>query len=404
MDKDIIIPNNADIDFLEQLNRIHCSDYYNELLALSQKSSMLSLIEKDKSETILSKFIKNILDDGSLNGALPVAPMGLLLRFIASYKIKQGEISELLSYLVTSPTLNVTTTSIVTEKPIKSSNSRDGYIDVFAEGIIKYPFIDKQEEFILIIENKISAQQHDNQCRRYYDYIESCYRHVANRYYVYLDPKEQISDCEAFVNISYNDFMKYVVDPLTSQIKYLKGCVTQNYIKDLKELIDTLQHPVEFMSNQPIALSAEYRKLLSAFYKENKDLILLAAKECADDADFETIEKGYNKRTREMVKYSIKNQDGIILVEETNGANLLEELLKLYDSELNLSYDKIIAKFPKLRIVTDEHSDKTGYNDVTEIAGQRCRVNNQLTRKDAKGRLDKIREIAETDGFIICKK
>ncbi|MDE6560944.1 MAG: PD-(D/E)XK nuclease family protein [Muribaculaceae bacterium] len=398
--------NELDKQLIKQLRDIHASSCYNELVALSQKSSLLTRIDKDSSETILSKFIKNVLDDMALNNSLPIAPMGYLLRYVVSRIMEEGcPLSSLNMILLTNPNIDVETSYINTEEPVNtSSNSKnskkDRRIDIFARGRIKYEdanHVLKEEPFCLVIENKIKSKQHDDQCQFYYDYIERKYPDIPHKFYIYLDPKEEKSECGAYINISYNELMHHVLDPLLSEIKHLGGKIPDDYYRDLIELIDTLQHPAEFMSDQPIALSKDYRDLLSNFYKENRELILLAAKECADDEDFTTIEKGFKQR-RSSVKYVISHPN--LQDVEANEKNLLEKLLCQYDV-LGKDFTYIEDKFRSIgKFYVYPNDNTTGYGDKVKIGGKVCKISTQKGRKD-KGKFDEIKKIAEGEGFEI---
>ena len=396
---DNVTPNSADLKLIEQIRAIHSSSCYNELIALSQKSSLLSRIEKDDSETILSKFLKNVFDDLVLNSSLPIAPMGFLLRYIASTLLEKGQISPLSIALLSNPNVDVETSYINTEETINklSIAKKKGRIDVFAKGRIKFDKNSEGEQFCLVIENKIKTNQHDNQCQDYFDYIEKQYHNIPHRFYLFLDPKEGKSDCEAYVNISYNDLMRYVLDPLLSEIKHLGGKVPDDYQRDLQELINTLQHTAKYMSEQPIALSQAYRDLLSRFYNENRELILLAAKECANDDDFKTIEDGYEQRRN--LKYKISHPD--LTEVEANGTSLLETLFKQY-ANLGKSFQEIVERFKEIgKLYVTPQDSTTGYGQIINLAGTRCRINTQHGRKDRK--FNDIKRIAKNDGFSITE-
>lgn len=391
-----VVANSADLKLIEQLRAIHSSSCYNELIALSQKSSLLSRIEKDDSETILSKFLRNVFDDVVLNRSIPIAPMGLLLRYIASKLLEKGQISPLNIALLTNPKVDVETSYIKTEEIINklTKGKKKGRIDVFARGKINFNNNSDGEQFCLVIENKIKTDQHDNQCQDYFDYIEKEYHNIPHRFYVFLDPKEGRADCDAYINMSYNDLMLYILDPLLSEIKHLGSKIPDDYQRDLLELINTLQHPAKFMADQPIALSKEYRELLHRFYDENRELILLAAKEYANDEDFNTIEDGYEQRKSHIIHHP-KISDDV----HTNQKGLLEALFKQYE-KLNWNFDSIHERYKDLGTLYKEPGDRTtGYGDEVEIGGRYCRISTQLGRKDRK--FDNIVKIAKEDGFII---
>lgn len=228
-----VVANSADLKLIEQLRAIHSSSCYNELIALSQKSSLLSRIEKDDSETILSKFLRNVFDDVVLNRSIPIAPMGLLLRYIASKLLEKGQISPLNIALLTNPKVDVETSYIKTEEIINklTKGKKKGRIDVFARGKINFNNNSDGEQFCLVIENKIKTDQHDNQCQDYFDYIEKEYHNIPHRFYVFLDPKEGRADCDAYINMSYNELMLYILyNPQNEMlaIKKTKGLFIKN--------------------------------------------------------------------------------------------------------------------------------------------------------------------------------
>lgn len=95
------------------------------------------------------------------------------------------------------------------------------------------------EDYIIVIENKVDSYEHDNQCIRYYEYIESRFNNIPNRYYIYLKPSTNYSkpSCGSFKELTYD----VLYDSITSDDKYIldfKNCIVRNYMKSKKNELE----------------------------------------------------------------------------------------------------------------------------------------------------------------------
>ena len=121
------------------------------------------------------------------------------------------------------------------------------------------------EDYIIVIENKVDSYEHDNQCIRYYEYIESRFNNIPNRYYIYLKPSTNYSkpSCGSFKELTYD----VLYDSITSDDKYIldfKNCIVRNYMKSKKnELEISILNNFDYFYSKVNELNKEFENFLT---------------------------------------------------------------------------------------------------------------------------------------------
>ena len=96
------------------------------------------------------------------------------------------------------------------------------------------------ENTVIVIENKIDSSEHGDQCRKYFDYIESRYSTTKHRYYFYLKPASNLSksNCNEFKPITYDSIYNCITNEEDIYIQDFKKCIERNYMDNKKNELD----------------------------------------------------------------------------------------------------------------------------------------------------------------------
>lgn len=96
------------------------------------------------------------------------------------------------------------------------------------------------ENTVIVIENKIDSSEHGDQCKKYFDYIESRYSTTKHRYYFYLKPASNLSksNCDEFKPITYDSIYNCITNEEDIYIQDFKKCIERNYMDNKKNELD----------------------------------------------------------------------------------------------------------------------------------------------------------------------
>lgn len=104
----------------------------------------------------------------------------------------------------------------------------------------------KSKKIRLIIENKVSSTEHDNQTQGYYDYFSGLKDRYTN-IYIYLTPLSSLKlknlnepecSCKKYIQINYQDIVSYIINPLI-----VAGDMSQRIRFILEEYVTSLEQP-----------------------------------------------------------------------------------------------------------------------------------------------------------------
>lgn len=175
-------------------NLIYDEDFI-KLVKLYQRPNFFRVMGKSYREEWHSSFLCWLLNPAENHG-LGTIP---LKSFFELYSRKQDGNSHLadadISLLTES---DYGTFHFSTEHLVKG-----GRIDIFG----------KSEKAVLVIENKVTSKEHDNQTERYYNYVSSAadYKN-SQKYYVYLTiDKNDTAQDSHYIHITYQDIYDYVI-------------------------------------------------------------------------------------------------------------------------------------------------------------------------------------------------
>lgn len=421
-------------NIVELLNAYHKNPVTHTLREKFLTPSLFDIIQKDRSETVHSNFLKWIFNLQLSNGIEGFNIISSLLQAVYKRVLEQGK-QDLFPFFLAkavygSPTSIQLSNEVEREYPCpgvyyqndKKSNS--GIVDIVISANVTIQ--NQTKPLKIIIENKVDTKEHDLQTWKYYTYFEGKkLQSTPNsivipekkyngsddeiRIYLYLTPESNPSiancDCPHFIKINYQDIMAHCIVPLlqSSQLDSRNRLLLEEYSRAL-----SLPYINNIGKTIIMSLNTTDAELLKEFWEANQTLItmsLQALVETSQDVNevneiketLDAIEKV--KSTRK--KYSITHI-GTDTTKDSNQSNLMYDLMTMYiQHHPNESGDAIMSRYKDIGAVFSADSDKTGYSKdwLTFKDGTKTRVTTQIQRNADK--LETIKERAQKDGFLI---
>lgn len=237
------------------------NSYYNE-------KTMFSALNVERNENRHSAFIAWWLNPKSEHG-LGDAPLKLFLRLMATKKWVANSTDDLYNRILAG-NYNITLKEdIEVEKnvgKISSSNSKDR-IDIWSVLEFSYEEDDKTKELIIpmAIENKIYSGEGRNQTQRYFEAMNS-YGGDAE-FGVLLTVASKEAACDRFVNITYQELLTYVIEPLATSVSPDSSQFVESFIRNLGRpaLTDNKCYGV-------LAVSQKEKNMLQRVVENNRDI------------------------------------------------------------------------------------------------------------------------------------
>lgn len=415
---------------VDLLNAYHRSPITQKLREKFLTPSIFDIIQKDRSETVHSNFLKWIFDLQLSNGIEGFNIISSLLQVAYKRATEQGRQDYFPTYLAKaaygSPTSIQLSDEVKREyicdgvyySDDKKRNS--GIVDIVISGTASQGNLVKP--FKIIIENKVDTKEHDSQTWKYYTYFEGGkqedtpesitveekkYKCPEDELRIYLfltpefNPANARCDCNRFIKINYQDIMEHCIVPLlqSSQLDSRNKLFLEEYSRALSlPYINNIGKTI-IMSLNPIDAD-----LLKEFWEANQTLITMSLQALAQTPED-------NKEVQETVnaienlksfrkRYSITNTATGVVV-QSNQSNLMYDLMNMYIQSGSKSGCDIILEYKELGSVFCDNDNTTGYSKdwLTFADGIRVRVTTQIQRNAEK--LDKIKDIAQKDGFLI---
>ena len=301
------------------------NSYYNE-------KTMFSALNVERSENRHSAFIAWWLNPKSEHG-LGDAPLKLFLRLVAT---KGWDIAALYNRVLAGNYNISLLEDIQVEKSvgkIGNSNSKDR-IDIWAALELSYEEDGDEVRQIVpvIIENKIYSNEGKEQTMRYYnaaldyrqeDSVESIPMGVL------LTVEDKAPSCDVFVNVTYQELLTYVIEPLVSSVAPDSLKFVESFIRNLGRpaLTDNKYYGV-------LAVSKKERGMLERVVENNKEVF-----NTAFDFLYNT-EKIVDKEYL-MADISENDKDILRLLWDANEVVFKAVLYHLYGKEHKKELDKL---------------------------------------------------------------
>jgi hypothetical protein len=362
------------------------SPEYMRLAAYYARPSMFAALGASRDEKAHSNFIAWLLSPGGSDGLGDA----LLRRLLATLALApKGADAPAIPAELVSGNYKLSDIQIKREYPISS-----GRIDIMAEAAMETG--GRPKRLRLAIENKVKSSEHDEQTKRYQEFLNQSRTPPEFSIGVYIAPVPKREPgaiwaswgaSEAFALVGYQDFADYVVSPS------LMSAADERIRRYLEEYLLALGG--QGGGGIIMALSSEERGLLLAFWGRHKELIAavvaaLGGDESIEDADRAALADAAIAlaRPKDTTRYSwSKGGDG--------GANLgksrlVLEIVKHYaKTHEGLSLAGLQKEFPASLIEStfevassaETVGDRTGYyyagDPIVLVDGQTAYVCNQ---------------------------
>jgi len=175
---------------------------------------------------------------------------------------------------------------IESEKSIFSA----GRVDIY----IKLSISNKDYKNLeIVIENKVSANETNDQTNRYFEYFEKTKNADSQLLYVYLTPlstlqliemEEAQCNCKEFIQINYQILVDKMFEPIflldvSSKTKF----IIREYLQSLSQ--PSLDDSSKIEEGLIMAIGNEERELLTKFWNNNEKLILASLYAISSDPD-----------------------------------------------------------------------------------------------------------------------
>lgn len=220
-------------NFNNDENVIKLKNYYNSL-------SFMEILGVDRKETVHSTFLKWLFDFQH-NYDLGTKPLMLLLDLL----IRHDEKNEILAddkEAIILRQANIELEQIVSEFPL-GPKQKYGRVDIYISfNIGDHKYAIALENKVESSENKESEENGSYQTNKYYNYFSQQNNkndEQINFVYVFLAPifngKRVTAKCTEFINISYDDIVKFIINPLLSDDNLLD--ITKFVLKDYLKVL-----------------------------------------------------------------------------------------------------------------------------------------------------------------------
>ena len=242
---------------------IEFENYYNS-------SNFLQQIDFFRYEDLNTNFLASLLKSDNVY-QLGDYPIRLLIEML---KCKDNNCFKDVDLLETN---NITDIDVSTQKVIDS-----GRLDLF----IQFNLNDKP--YAIILEAKLFSSEHDEQCKKYKEELDSSLKNTHEIVYVYLSLENETSiSSDAYIRITYQDIIDNVYTPCSFKIHNKEMTLNiEEYMKSFTSLyklddIDASLIPVTYTGKElTTSLWIKHRqaiqrllandKTLQTFYNNNK--------------------------------------------------------------------------------------------------------------------------------------
>lgn len=324
---------NGTQDVIELLEKFNNDEVTQSLIEQYQSKSLPELFSVSRREISHSAFLSKVLSDKSFHNC-GTFPFLAFLRVIYKRSKKQRRSQQHssidgISQLILTGESFIAGVRGFTEKTTKDGDSRNnGRADIvlMADVLPKYVQAVGKSSVTVVVENKVGSSENNKQTEIYYDYYEKDYANSLVLY-VYLTPIPSIEldtiteaqcACKEFIQINYQDILDGVLIPLKAKTESTRAkFILNEYIESLGVSFEDEESSGRKSKNKSkkttiMAITPEYRDLLTAFFEHNKELIIASLEAInSDSQQDEDIRKdaavclGAMHKLRDNQKYSV---------------------------------------------------------------------------------------------------
>lgn len=394
---------------IQQMRQFHQSPTTEKLRELLRQRSLLDIWGVGRKENGHSNFLAWLLNPEESHGLGSFALQKLLL-LLASFRLSpEQQLPESLQYAILAGQNIIRFAKVEREAPIPN-----GRLDILIS-IELTQELEGIKRLQIVIENKIDANETDEQTVRYYRHFNT-HPVEVHPIYVYLSPM-QAPPCKDvhFIHIYY----QHVLDSLLTPA--LKLYNISEYTRFLLE--EYIRHLSFLNSESPfIAMNEHQRKLLIKFWEENSALMLACAQAISEDPDVspevqesarQFVQQVKKDNQRDYSKYVCQNASGNSTAPMWK-RHIVLHVVKNYVEEKDCTYEELKAAFSEKWFKEYNEIDLSKYanryflgdNDLIRLAsGELVAVSNQCGSDNTSPiNFDDFIKKAKNLGFVITKQ
>lgn len=338
------------------------NSYYNE-------KTILGALNVERNENRHSAFVAWWLNPKSEHG-LGDAPLKLFLRLVATKEWGKWIFKKDFYSRVLAGDYNITIREdFELEKSVGklSSNNSKGRIDIWSALELTAEDEDGKDSSLVIgmvIENKIYSNEGKNQTLRYFDAVNSYMKELPSEMEysgmgVLLTAAKQKPSCDQFINITYQELLTYVIEPLMSS-------VDADSLQFVEAFVRNLGRPALTENNKHygvLAVSKKEKMLLERVVTNNRDIFENAFASLYPSAD---VKKIIGERYDTLTSGNVDDDNILRMLWDANEILFKAVIYHLYG-------DKHSAKLDKLFKSSNRDNSKyvVSYNGTEIFPGKR---------------------------------
>ncbi len=361
----------------KKLQEIYTSKEYNLLMQKRSQKTYLEVMRKQRSETIFTSMLAWIFSDpdfdkgdfesfaksnsphikGSTLSSKLESPIIYLLRLLA-IEAEDGQMDDDLRKEIITNEIVVKVVSAKTEVPVSLSKRKaPERIDLQLDCDLRNKISSRKSKLRIFLENKVDSDEHDEQCKHYYEYCSN--KKDSNYYDVFvflsIDKPQQLS-CHKYIKITYQQLLDNILTLILMQGNYYPS----TSVKYLQDFINTITS-LKTNGKRQIAMDKETKELLCKFYENNREIIEQAVLTCSDSNELkEALMNSQRDRTKYVLKYNNAEKRAL------PKSKVALEAIKLLKEDGKKPKD-IERIFTSCGAFWSQSQDKTGYTDEVDF-------------------------------------
>ena len=263
------------------LNLVNSTEF-QELNSYYNEKTIFGALNVERNENRHSAFVAWWLNPKSEHG-LGDAPLKLFLRLVATKEwgesiFKQNDKVDFYSRVLAGDYNITIREDFELEKSVGklSSNNSKGRIDIWSALELTAEDEDGKDSSLavgMVIENKIYSNEGKNQTLRYFDAVNSYMKELPSEMEysgmgILLTATKQKPSCDQFTNITYQELLTYVIEPLMSSVDADSSQFVEAFVRNLGRpaLTENNKH------YGVLAVSKKEKMLLERVVMNNRDI------------------------------------------------------------------------------------------------------------------------------------
>lgn len=260
----------------KEISRFKNDSNVQKLNSYYQSKSLAEILGVSRKELPHSRFLAWLLNPSESHGLDTFSVKKFLDAIVLLSPHNVSKPNKMLFDSIITDDLTMGPVSVETEKSIV----KIGRVDIFIE--IEILHNDEIEKLQIVIENKVTASETNDQTNRYFDHFENVKDAKTVVLYIYLTPLSTIDlleltepqcSCKQFIQVNYQSVVDLIIEPAlrTDTTSKTKLLLTE-YLQSLSQ--PSFEEDEEHKEGLIMAIGNEERELLTKFWDKNQRLIL----------------------------------------------------------------------------------------------------------------------------------